>query len=204
MKTIAKRFSVGIAVGATLLVCGCSRWKTTSTDTPWIGPDQQAIEQSKRHRHYVQSTWEIRWLGTNKQIYIPVTVASEAEQFLVSASPGSNAPTALNPTTWPWKTIVSLSPTIVLLVPSDPVKAKKGDLLGANHSGRSFGNFKNATSYDCGSVVLYNEGMYWFSPDLAIQPQPVNFSTNGTAEIKLPNGKLELSIQGEICKVRRK
>jgi len=194
---------IGVSLFA-LALGGCSDWKNASTDTPWIGPGRQAVEQSKRHRHFVASTWEVRWLGTNGQIYVPETVASEAEQFLVTTLPGSNAPTALNPISRTWKTIVSLSPTVVLVTPSDPVKAKKGDLLGVNHSSRQFGNFRNATSYECGSTVFYNEGMYWFSPDLQSQPKFVAFSTNGTAEIKLPDGKLELSIQGDVCRVLRK
>lgn len=162
------------------------------------------LNKPKRHRDYVASSYEYRWIGPDNRIYTPDTVANEAEEFLVSTSSGSNLPPALNRDSRPLKTIVSLSPTVILMVPTSKEDPRQWTLLGPNHPVRFFGapDSWNTSGYDCGATVFYDERMHWFSPDLQCEPQPVAF-TNGTAEIQLPDGRLALSVEGQVCRIRR-
>lgn len=182
------------------LFTGCSNWKTVQSDEPWIGPKEQLVEQQKRHAAVISATSyvETRWLDKSNNEYDLNHIATDAQTYLYSTSTGSNL---LKSDTWPWKAIVSIRPTVVLLVPSDPMKVKRGDLLGMNHPVRTIGNAKYG-GCDYGSVDFYNEGMKWYSPDLKQEPSMVSFA-DGKAEIQLPNGKLRLIVRGEVCKITR-
>jgi hypothetical protein len=47
------------------------------------------------------------------------------------------------------------------------------------------------------------DGIQWFSPELEQRPTKLAFSQTGIAEIKLPNGKITVSRQGNLCKTTR-
>jgi hypothetical protein len=177
-----------------------SRWVAVSNDSPWSGSNYQAKEQQRKGFNWNAGILNrSRWLDTNGVVYDMELIAHQCERFLMSANRDSKSNTTPTQEALPWKTIVSISPTVALIVPSDPVKSRKGWLLGTNHPVRTFDS-----GYDCGTRVLFNVGMSWFSPDLAIGPEPISFDRHGFAEIKLNDGKLELKIEGETCRIERK
>jgi len=130
-------------------------------------------------------------------VYNMDLIANACEQFLRSTEPMEGADGRPHD----WKTIVCLSPAIALVVPPDLDKVSKGDLLGTNHAVRTFG--PTSGGYDCGTLLLYNTGMLWFSPDLKQRPELVSFGADGSAEIKFLGGTLKLQIRGDICTTQR-
>jgi hypothetical protein len=89
-------------------------------------------------------------------------------------------------------TIVSIQPTIAVLVPCPPYGPY--NKFKGRHGGNEVG---------FGISVLYQDGMQWCSPDLKKGPIDINFSDKGVAEIELPNAKLRLVRQGQRCTVTR-
>ena len=193
---------------ASMLVTGCSRWRMVVTDTPWVASNRQVTEWEKPTTSFIDSVffmapatyYETTWRDGDKY-YDPYAIAKTTDDYLLSTAAGSSIVASRKPP--PWKTIVSLDPVIALLVPSDSVKASKGWLLGTNHPVKSIGPHRYGPGYNYGSVVIFNEGVRWFSPDLRREPELVIFSTNGIAHIDFPGGSLGLVIKGEICKVTR-
>ncbi|MFO1514581.1 MAG: hypothetical protein U1F83_17005 [Verrucomicrobiota bacterium] len=204
---------VHLAIGLVLVIIAIvivgafnsAKWVNVPNDTPWIGPDCRAIEQQRPHFSWNNGvSHEVRWLGTNGVRYDMDEVARVCERFLKSEHVGIDSTRPRFQESTAWKTIVSLSPTIVLTVTADIAKSQKGWLLGTNHSTREFGAPVASPGYDCGTVVFYNADVFWFSPDLGLGPKPVTFGSDGLAEIAFPGGTLELQIEGEICKITRK
>lgn len=207
-----QRLLVGVAIAVliiisllvVLVIFGGPRWKVVSNDTPWIAPNKQLIEEQRPHFKWNEGfSKELRWTGLESREYDLDSVAVVCEQFFRSSISNSPLPNDSSNTLGSWKTIVSLSPTIVLVVPADLEKAKMGWLLGTNHPVREFGSSWESGRYDCGTTLFYNPGLRWFSPDLKQPPELVRFGSNGSAQILIPDGKLELQIQEKICTVRR-
>ncbi len=202
---VAIRLCLVLMIG--LFATSCSRWHKVSTDTPWIAGGKQASEFQRRKSSLLEvaigpaTYYETIWKSGDKT-FDPYAIARATDEFLRSTPYGLSITGNQKPP--PWGTIVSIEPTIALLVPSDSVKAKKGWLLGTNHPVRSIGPWKHGPGFNYGSVVMYNDGMRWFSPDLRHEPELVAFSTNGVARINFPGGSLELFVLGEICRVTRK
>jgi len=101
--------------------------------------------------------------------------------------------------------MVSITPTVLLAVVPPEIK-NRGALIGGKSSRTwefSYGGRIPTQSLYYGTRTFYNEGMQWFSPDLERQFTDLNFSPEGIAEIKLPDGRLKVVRDGHVCNIVR-
>lgn len=94
--------------------------------------------------------------------------------------------------------IVSLNPTVVLMIPCQH-KRFVGTGQHLAHGTRS----ALELSFVPDKEMYFDEPMEWLSPDLRIGRTKVTFSDLGEAEIGLKKGKLKLKRDGEWCVVSR-
>jgi hypothetical protein len=196
-----------VAVGPVLLVGGCGQsekaeWKVVAGDTPWTAPGRQATEKRLTTPNWNAANITIAWEDAGGSSHRSHKLAASADAYLDAI--GYNAKLReecdqrhIPP---PWKTIVAITPTVALHVPSYRVP-EKGPFLNRPH--HDLGPTWFGPGYDYGTTVLYNDGMKWFSPDLKAEPKEITFSDRATAEIPLPDGKLTLVRQGPFCKIAR-
>jgi hypothetical protein len=184
---------------------GCeSKWATIQDDTPWAGPQTRAIPERRAQRFIAEHPeYEYRWIATDGQVFDVREVAIQAGSFLLGTAAGRQ----LNPHSPPWFTIVSITPVVVLIVPTNLAQVPLGDLLGSHQPEELPMNVSpDGAGFraEHGTITFYNPGIRWFSPDLKKPPTDLVFSAEGVAEISLPDGKLEIRHIGQTCKIARK
>jgi hypothetical protein len=184
------------------MVAGCEKkWEAFHDQTPWVGPDAR-VKSERRTRELIAEhyNYEYRWIAPDGQILDPFEVRLEAGSFLLRTAAGQK----LDPQKPPWITIVSIKPTVALIVPTNLAQVPLGDLLGERMGDLPMTRDPGGLRADYGISTFYNPGIRWFSPELNQEPTDLVFSSEGIAVIPLPDGKLVIEHIDQICKIARK
>lgn len=203
-KKRARLITLAASVIAFASVAGCSRpWEKVNDDTPWVGPNLRAVQERRVPGFFDEyKPSDFRWVGPDGKVFARLDVARQAGSYLLDTEVGR----ALKPESgqFPWMTIVSVDPTVVLMVPVNMEQVKLGDLLGRTRQIEELPMVPGGAIHcDYGTTTFHNPGIRWFSPDLKRPPTDLKFS-EGVGEIPLPDGKLEVRWQGQVCKIIRK
>jgi hypothetical protein len=205
MLPIGFKFLACFALVAAILsafVMGCGggggrRLKANTTpQCPWVAPNRQA---EAAYVHVRDHGWGGGGTGYNVWIdesnaehkieHVQERVWAYMEKTGVAASIKAAETNGQLSTR---AAIVSIKPTIALLVPCPPYGPRNP------YKGRH-----GADEVGFGISVSYHDGMQWCSPDLKQRPTEIKFSDKGVAEIVLPTGKLRLVRESRRCSVAR-
>lgn len=196
-----------------LLIACVSRgpWREKHEPTPWISAGAEAklfVREVEPGPFMVAGvTYDVVWRDRAGNDFSLNRYQDEIERFMVSTGVMRTWPESHSGNDRgierlaPYRfTIVSVNPTVVLMSPFDfgsPIGRSESEILAPTNGRRCLGNHYLINDLECGTSAAYASGMVWFSPDMNVQPSPINWR-GSSARIELPHREvLRLEIVGE-------
>lgn len=161
---------------------------------PWCAPNQRTqigervVGQTAYGPRYKQFLVD----AANRE-HDPDTIAENVWSYLERTGDAKTIQEAFaKEGAYPKMYVVSINPTVVVMATGRD--AKLPQTIGPKPERY----YWKAQVY-CFNLMLYQEGLQWFSPDFKQRPTPLPFNAQGHAEIALPPGKLILQHEGDKC-----
>jgi hypothetical protein len=167
---------------------------------PWCGPNLrvQVGQRVVGHVHDGAKHKEFLVDETGKE-HDPDKIADQAWSYLERTGDARKIEEAfINNAHQSTMPVVSINPVVVILVTyTEPSWENK------NRDPAHERWFWTAQIQPNSNPQHSGDRVQWFSPELQQRPTNLAFSQAGNAEIQLPNGKIKLFRQGDICKTSR-
>lgn len=165
---------------------------------PWCAPNQRAqigdrtvgnTPYGPRHKQFL--------VDSASREHDPDTIAEQVWSYLERTGDAKTIQDAFaREGSYPKMFVISINPTVVVLATSrDPKLPQTIGTIPKRY-------YWLAQVY-CFNLIVYQDGLQWFSPDLKQRPTPLTFNPAGQAEIPLTTGKILLKHEADKCTVVR-
>jgi hypothetical protein len=186
----------------------------SGVDTPWIGPEEQAVQRSCSYFScFMDSvkTSDTRW-GTERSDGKPIYTYNDKivsylkrKRLLQSWPETQSNYNGYQQRLAPFKFyIVSVEPLVVIMIPHDFGEIRRANVAIVGwHPEQAFRNSFMINYFEYGTYLPFHENQLWFSQDLKIGPIPVPKKERGDLVIEHRKIELVFKKQGGIYEVIR-
>ena len=204
-----------LVVVATAFCLGCTRLAEIPIDGPWVAPGIHAreFERTKSRVSSPLSEHVSFWTDAKGHRVEVFKIVDPAMRYLEGLGYFQRWPETnmgfddyiqrLAPYTFH---LVSMQPTIVVMIPHDFGKASDGrsiaQMVGSPPK-QSVSTKYMINHIEYGTTFPYHPEGLWFSPDLRVPPTKIGARTGNEQEIVHPGIKLVITRKGEVCTTKR-